>query len=69
MLTELARIRTEKGISQKDLAAAVGIEPPNLCHYEKARHEPLVSTAVRLASALGVSVEELCSELERGNDV
>ena len=62
MLRNLAAIRREKGISQKQLAKDAGILPPNLCHYEKCRHEPLVSRAAALANALGCTVDDLVGE-------
>ena len=69
MLTNLGPVRREKGISQEQLAAMVGQHASALSRYEHGRHEPLVSTALKIAATLGVAVEELADEAERTEHV
>lgn len=54
---DLASLRLAAGLSQSELAALCDIEQPHISRYESGRHEPLVSTAGKMASALGVSLE------------
>lgn len=54
----LKEARLAKGLSQKDLGIAAGIDPfvasPRINRYELSVHEPDIQTARRLANALGV---------------
>lgn len=54
---DLASLRLAAGLSQSDLAGLCDIEQPHVSRYESGRHEPLVTTAGKMASALGVSLE------------
>lgn len=54
---DLASLRLAAGLSQSELAALCGIEQPHISRYESGRHEPLVGTACKMASALGVSID------------
>ena len=56
---DLASLRLAAGLSQSELAGLCGIEQPHVSRYESGRHEPLVSTAGKMARALGVSIEVL----------
>jgi transcriptional regulator with XRE-family HTH domain len=51
--------RRERGMSQRDLAALVKMAPEQLNRYEKGHSQPTLSTTLRLARALGVSVAKL----------
>jgi DNA-binding XRE family transcriptional regulator len=55
--TDLASLRLAAGLSQSELAAQCDLEQPHVSRYESGRHEPLVSTAGKMARALGVSLE------------
>ena len=55
----LKEIRLKKGITQVELAKHVGISPQTISHYETGRAKPSLDVAVKLAKALGVSVEEI----------
>lgn len=46
--------REELGISQKELADAVGIAQSTLCDYEQGRNKPSISVAVKIADVLKV---------------
>jgi len=54
---DLASLRLAAGLSQSELARLCDIEQPHVSRYESGRHEPLVSTASRMAKALGVTLE------------
>lgn len=54
---DLASLRLAAGLSQSELAGQCDIEQPHISRYESGRHEPLVSTAGKMARALGVSLE------------
>lgn len=58
---KLKEIRTAKGISVPQLAEMTGIHRRTLQDIEK-RGDCLVSNAKRLAKALNVTLDELCSD-------
>jgi transcriptional regulator with XRE-family HTH domain len=60
----LRALRLAKGMTQEQLAAKSGQGLSTIRNYEQGWREPLLSTAFKLADALGVSVEEL----KNGND-
>lgn len=51
--------RKKAGISQKNLAAAVGIKPSTLSYYEKDKREPCVETIKKLSLALNITGDTL----------
>lgn len=55
----LRELREARGLSQSQLAQLVGVDQSDLSHIEAGRHDPRLDTALKLARALGVSVEEL----------
>lgn len=55
----MRRRRDELGLSQAALAAAVGVDRRQIRRYEAGEQQPLLSVAVAIADALGVSVTEL----------
>ena len=55
----LKRLRERAGLSQPKLAAAADVPVATLRTWEQGRREPLLSAAVKLATALGVSLDEL----------
>jgi transcriptional regulator with XRE-family HTH domain len=58
-VTELRSLREARGLSQAALAEAAGVSRQLVGAVESGRHAPAVDAALRLARALGVSVEEL----------
>lgn len=59
----LAQLRKEAGLTQKDVAAAVGISWRGYQNYELGLREPGLSTLVALADFYGLSVDALiCHE-------
>jgi transcriptional regulator with XRE-family HTH domain len=55
----IAHFRKKAGISQKDLAAAVGIKPAALSYYEKDKREPCVEIIKNLSKALNITGDTL----------
>ena len=55
----LKRIRKEKGISQGDIAREFGMDKAFISNIENGKTNPTLATIVRLAKAVGVSVEDL----------
>lgn len=62
MHSPLPRLRQHRGLSQAGLAQLAGISRQALHQIESARSVPGVDVALRLARALGCSVEELFAE-------
>ena len=56
---KLAQIRKEKGVSVPKLVEMTGISRRTIQDIEK-RGDCLVSNAIKLADALGVTLDELC---------
>ena len=59
---QLQRLRTRRGLTQEQLAVNVGLARTYLARLELGQHDPSLSTLVRLAKALRVSVTELLGE-------
>lgn len=53
------RIRTEKGISLKQLADMVGVDKSYICAYEAGRRTPKIQSLDAIARALDVHIEVL----------
>lgn len=65
LLTIAARvrqIRRERGFTQAEIAARADLAPGTLSRLESGREPPTVSSLVRLADALGVSLGDLVGD-------
>ena len=60
----LRKLRGEKGMSQKDVADAVGMTQAAISQLESGRRVATPKTVKRLAEAIGVDIEELAGEDE-----
>lgn len=58
----LQRLRTERGLTQDQLAVTAGLTRTFVTRMELGQYDPALSTLVRLAKALRVSVTELLGE-------
>jgi transcriptional regulator with XRE-family HTH domain len=54
--------RTAIGLSQRDLAKAAGVDVRQIRRYEAGEQQPLLSVAIAIADALGISVAELAGK-------
>lgn len=59
----LATLRLRSGLSQKQLADAIGTSQPHIARIEKGRDNVLLATANQLARALGVTLDEINAAL------
>jgi transcriptional regulator with XRE-family HTH domain len=55
----LKRIRTEKGITQGDIAKSLSVSRGFVSNIENGKTNPTLSTISRLANAIGVTTDEL----------
>jgi DNA-binding XRE family transcriptional regulator len=55
----IRRLRETKGMTQEELADAVGMMRNNISRIEAAKHRPTLETLERIAKALKVSVADL----------
>lgn len=62
----LTELRQRKGFTQLQLAKKIGVTRQIISHYETGRAKPSLDVAVKLAKALGVSVEEIYEALKEG---
>ena len=56
---ELIRLRTARGMTQRQLGAAIGADGSTICRIENGQRNPLGTTCARLAQVLGVPIEQL----------
>jgi transcriptional regulator with XRE-family HTH domain len=54
--------RTAIGMSQRDVAKAAGVDVRQIRRYEAGEQQPLLSVAIAIADALGISVAELAGK-------
>ncbi len=66
MITHLARLRKDAGVTQAQLAETVGVSRKTINTVENRVFTPSTLLALKLARALGVTVETLF-ELEDGD--
>ena len=55
----MKRIRAKKGMSQSDIARALGVDRGYISNIENGKKNPTIATIQKLANALGVSANEL----------
>ena len=55
----LKELRKERGLTQKEVAEALGIHSVTYLHYEKGQHEPPLSLLADMAKFYGESVDYL----------
>ena len=66
-LKSLAKIRKEKGFTQEGLARKAEISYHTLIKIESGGiGNPKIETVIKLANALGISIDELVGEDQRG---
>lgn len=55
----LKRIRTEKGISQVDIARSLDVSRGFISNIENGKRNPTLATIAKIAQAIGVPIDEL----------
>jgi transcriptional regulator with XRE-family HTH domain len=69
-ISEVIRARrSQLGLSQGELAKAAGVHLRQIARYEAGEQQPVLSVAVALAEALGISLAELAGQITRGLDL
>lgn len=58
-VNNLKKIRLERGLGQRQLAAAAGTTAATICRYEKGKRLPSLVLAMRIADVLGCKPEDL----------
>lgn len=61
----IRELRVERELSQEELAFMVGVHQTKISHIEIGYHELKFPLAIRLAKALGVTVNDLVPDAER----
>jgi transcriptional regulator with XRE-family HTH domain len=61
--------RRALGLSQADLAKAAGVSLRQLARYEAGEQQPVLSAAIDLADALGISIGQLAGQITYGLDL
>lgn len=59
MESEVRRLRTGRGLSQGELATAVGVSRQTINAIEVGRYDPSLGLAARLARYFGLAIEEV----------
>lgn len=62
-------LRQEKGYSQEEFSFRVGLHQTYVSSIERGERNVTIQTADRIAKALGTTLAELFSEIERARDV
>ena len=55
----IKKIREQKGLLQKDVAAAAGLHPANYNKTEKGEREPSIEAIDKIAKLFGMTVDEI----------
>lgn len=64
--TRIKEARTEKGVTQKQIAEATGVDVHQLSRYENGHQIPTVESLHKIAAFLGVKMEDLI--IKEGED-
>ena len=65
-MNRIKELRISKGLQQKELADLANVSPPYLYDLENNRRGAKQETLERIASALGVEVDDLIVEEQKG---
>jgi XRE family transcriptional regulator, regulator of sulfur utilization len=69
LATNLRSIRESRGWSQQQLADNSGVPRPTVAHLESGDGNPTLSVLMRVAKALGVSIEHLVRSAAKGLEI
>lgn len=65
----LVKLRTDKGLSQYDLAKALGLSRGQLSNYELGTRQPDNATLIKIANFFDVTTDYLLGRTDEPNDV
>lgn len=65
----LKQLRTNKGMSQAELADMVGLKQTTISQYENGSRKPPLSMAKKLSEVLNVSLDDFFSSLTFQNEI
>lgn len=54
------KLRTDKGMTQEELAEAVGVQTSMIGHIERGMKIPSLAVALKLGEVLECTVDEMC---------
>lgn len=57
----IALFRADRGVSRRDLADAVGVNPQTIGYLERGDYSPSLELAMKIAAYFGVAIEMLFS--------
>ena len=61
MVNRIALLRADRGVSRRDLADSVGVNPQTIGYLERGDYKPSLELALKIAEFFGVPVEALFS--------
>src|SRR5688500_6211864 len=61
MVNRIALLRADRGVSRRELAEAVGVNPQTIGYLERGDYKPSLELALKIARHFGVAVEMLFS--------
>jgi DNA-binding XRE family transcriptional regulator len=64
----IAQLRLKRGWSQAELARRAGTSQPYIARLEQGKVDPQMSTALKIAKVLGVSIDILAHALSTGTE-
>jgi transcriptional regulator with XRE-family HTH domain len=59
LATNLKKIRTEKALTQSELALKLNVDKSFISNIENGKSNPTIATIANIAKALGISTENL----------
>lgn len=57
LIMEIVKLRTNKNVTQKELAYLTGIPQPNIARFEKNTHSASLSTLLKILNSLGYELK------------
>ena len=67
-IMNLKDIRLKRGMTQKELAIAIGVTDAAICQYETGAREPTLDTLRKLSEELNCTLDELIGKEDRNGD-
>jgi transcriptional regulator with XRE-family HTH domain len=61
----IARLRAERGLRQRDLAASAGLDQASLSQIENGHWNPALENVAKICGALGVRLSKLAEVAEQ----